>query len=181
MQVKLKTIAILAENAALSSILRMVLAHHCELRVREFENEMDIVLYMRIAGIDLLIYDCAQIDSETIASIKNLRSLAKTSGHEFQTIALCKDVTDGSRSACERAGIDELIIKPMSPIYLEERVLARVAEGTTANIFDGAERRKMQPLALKPTEGRTHVANYGANVIPLFGRDREPLPSRHPE
>ena len=53
------------------------------------------------------------------------------------------------------AGIDEIIMKPMSPRYLVERVLARLAKKKTLR----PERRALR---------RTDWSRFGDNVVPLF-------------
>ena len=53
------------------------------------------------------------------------------------------------------AGIDEIIMKPMSPRYLVERVLARLA----------TVRREL-PRGLS----RRDWSAFGSNIVPLFGR-----------
>ncbi|MBN9310249.1 MAG: hypothetical protein J0J13_13165, partial [Devosia sp.] len=65
---------------------------------------------------------------------------------------------------CIAAGIDEVIVKPMSPKYLVERVRSRLA-------------RRAAPPARAIGTGtlrRPDFSQYG-NVIPLWTRER-PLP-----
>ena len=52
-----KTVAILAANPALTSVLTMVLAGDTRLRVRPFESEAELFAYMRIAPLDLAVVD----------------------------------------------------------------------------------------------------------------------------
>ena len=49
-----KVVAIIAANTALSSLLAMVVAGDSHLKVRQFESDIDLVAYMRIAPIDFL-------------------------------------------------------------------------------------------------------------------------------
>ena len=61
------------------------------------------------------------------------------------------------------AGIDEIIMKPMSPKYLVERVLARLANKKPA-----MKPERMQSLR------RRDWSSYGDNVVPMRRREPEP-------
>ncbi|MEO6394470.1 MAG: hypothetical protein ABIO40_00990, partial [Devosia sp.] len=77
-------------------------------------------------------------------------------------------LTADAKAASIHAGIDEIIMKPMSPKYLVERVLARLAKRSpAAKALPTASRS-----AVRPREG---WAQFGDNVVPLFARAPEPL------
>lgn len=116
-----KTVAVLAATPALSAILAAALAANPLLRVREFESGLALKTYMRIAPVDLLVSD---YDNEADRADNLALALRLDPGLErrdLQIIALSRTVT-----ALTRAGIDEVILKPMSPRYLVERVLSRL-------------------------------------------------------
>jgi len=164
-----KVVAILTANVALSSIVHMVLSDHNQLRVREFESEELLSLYMHIAPVDLLICDYDQPGDEAFSLVGRLRAKDGLVRRDFQVIALSKTVNMQTKAACVGAGIDELIIKPMSPAYLETRVLARLSEGarhfTMGKTYTGPERR--QKAQVRPTTGYFPGVGQG-NVVPLF-------------
>lgn len=156
-----KVVAILVSNPALSSILTMVLASVPSLRVRPFESQLALSTYMRLAPVDLIVSD---FDSERAPADKVARELhgdLSLERRDFQVIALASRVTSETKYASIRAGIDEIIVKPMSPKYLLERVLSRL-------------QRVQTPLVRRPrTRAYQLPADYAAvasNVIPLFGR-----------
>src|SRR5262245_61539355 len=121
-----KVVAVLVSNPALSSILSMVLASVPTLRVRPFESELALTTYMRLAPVDLILsdFDSQSAPADRVAqALHTDRSLERRS---FQVIALASEVTAEMKKASISAGIDEIIVKPMSPKYLLERVLSRL-------------------------------------------------------
>ncbi len=158
-----KVVAVLVSNPALSSILSMVLASVPSLRVRPFESEVALTTYMRLAPVDLIVSD---FDSQSAPADRVARALHDDRSLErqkFQVIALASEVTAEMKKASISAGIDEIIVKPMSPKYLLERVLSRL----------------QRPPPLPPrTPGRTDrrdLSQAGSNVIPFFRRRLETL------
>jgi two-component system phosphate regulon response regulator PhoB len=140
----LKTIAVLIANPALSSILTMTLAAVPSLRVRAFESETALRAYLDLAPIDLVVTDLGG----DIA--RRIRNDARAG---LQVIAL-----QGAVGEVKRAdGIDEVIMKPMSPRYLVERVLARLA-------------RRPGPVETLRRRGllERDWSKFGDNVVPLF-------------
>jgi DNA-binding response OmpR family regulator len=153
-----RVVAVLVSNPALSSILSMVLASVPTLRVRSFETEAALTTYMRLAPVDLVVADFDSRSAPADRVAQALRSDNSIDRHDFQVIALASEVTAETKTASITAGIDEIIIKPMSPKYLLERVLSRL-------------QRRPRPAARAPVRARRpDVARSGANVIPLFGR-----------
>src|SRR5690606_18060333 len=85
------------------------------------------------------------------AMVLALRSDRQLAQSAFQVIALAATVDGETGAAARRAGIDEILIKPMSPKYLLERVLARL--------------RRSPPRPLPLPRPRPRVPD---NVVPLF-------------
>jgi two-component system phosphate regulon response regulator PhoB len=147
-----KVVAILVANPALSSILSMVLASVPSLRVRPFESQLALTTYMRLAPVDLIVsdFDCDMAPADRVA--RDLHGDRHLERSDFQMIALASRVTAETKQASITAGIDEIIVKPMSPKYLLERVLARL-------------RRVSGPAPRPPVR----QIPLGGNVVPLFG------------
>ncbi|HHY50064.1 MAG TPA: hypothetical protein GYA10_09995 [Alphaproteobacteria bacterium] len=157
-----KIVAVLVSNPALSSILSMVLASVPTLRVRPFESQLALTTYMRLAPVDLIVSD---FDNETAPADKVARELRSDRALErrsFQVIALASTVTAETKRASISAGIDEIIVKPMSPKYLLERVLARLQRPGHVAPLSGP------PLAAA-------IPPRASNVIPLFRYRPQPL------
>ena len=151
-----KVVAIFVSNPALGSILAAMLASAPSLRVRTFESQLALTTYMRLAPVDLIVAD---FDGEVPAHhlAMDLRSDTRLERRDFQLVALTSSVTPELKTVSVRCGIDEIILKPMSPKYLLERVLSRLARRAAA-----------QTLRKPPAR------QWPANVIPLFGQAPQP-------
>ena len=159
-----RTIAILVANPALSSILSMVLASVPNYRVRPFQSELALVTYMRLAPVDVVVTDFDSVNARADRVTRDLRADEGIVYRDYQVIALASSVSPETKQLCIASGIDEVIVKPMSPKYLVERVKSRLARRATT-----------LPRPVRAgTLRRPDFAQYG-NVIPLWTRER-PLP-----
>lgn len=161
-----RTIAVLVANPALSSILSMVLASVPSFRVRPFESEVALVTYMRLAPVDVVVTDFDNTAARADRVTRDLRA-DPSIAHEYQVIALASTVSPETKQLCIASGIDEVIVKPMSPKYLLERVQSRLARRA-------ASLAGYRPVRATPVR-RPDFSQYG-NVIPLWTRER-PLPT----
>lgn len=172
-QTSIKTVAILTRGEALGAILQMVLSQHKHLQVRVFSNKDALMSYMRITPIDVLICELGAGPDGATHLVPKLLAL-NNDGHPLQTIALATESNVPTKAICERSGIDEVVFKPMSPRYLEERVLARLSDGygarpsarmaRKAQDYEGADRRRIRPSRSPKLRHR-----LPHNVIALFG------------
>jgi two-component system, OmpR family, phosphate regulon response regulator PhoB len=156
----LKTVAVLIANPALSSILSMTLAGAPSLRVRPFETELALKSYLRLAPADLVVADFDSVTSPAHEVAKHLRADAAIP-KRLQIIALASALSIETKAASIHAGIDEIIMKPMSPRYLVERVLARLAAKPKLEIV----RRGFN---------KRDWSKFGDNVVPLFRQAPQP-------
>ena len=161
--------AIIAANPALSSILGMMLAADPGLRVRQFESRRALEIYMRLSPVDLIVadFDCAAAPADQLAEA--LRGNEALAQRDFQVIALAHTVTSAMKHASVRAGISEVVVKPMSPRYLLDRVLSRLRhvepQVAAPTGYRGPERRNR----LSPGEAAFRGgARRGDNVVQLF-------------
>jgi len=114
----IKTVAVLVANPALSSILSMTLAGVSSLRVRPFDTQLALTTYLRLAPADLVVADFDSIPSRADKLAEDLRHDRIIGARELQVIALASALTPETKMASIHAGIDEIIMKPMSPKYL---------------------------------------------------------------
>lgn len=174
MQQPIKVVAILAANPALSSVLSAVLAAAPGLRVRQFESRIAVTTYMRLSPVDLLVAD---FDNEQASAGDLARALHADHTlvrRDFQIIALASTVNEELKQASIASGIDEVIVKPMSPKYLLERVQSRLKRPPalrSARNLPATDRRAV-PVTLRPIA--TTIGGWGDNVVPLF--KNQPLP-----
>jgi DNA-binding response OmpR family regulator len=157
----LQTVAVLVANPALSSILSMTLAGAPLLRVRPFDSEAALRSYLQVAHADLVVADFDSLPARADRLAGRLRSDAAIS-KSMQIIALASEISIDVKVASIHAGIDEVIMKPMSPRYLVERVLARLAKGKLPERRRGLHKRDWSA--------------FGDNIVPLV----RPAPEARP-
>lgn len=169
-----KVVAIIAANTALSSLLAMVVAGDTHLRVRQFDCETDLIAYMRIAPIHMLVCDFDRAGRPAYEMVEAIRLNCELVSQDVPVIALTRTITPPMRHQAISAGIDEVIIKPMSPRHLLQRIQARLRHRSVVGMlggYRGPERRNRAPLSKPhplPTRRRSD------NVVPLFPDRRKP-------
>lgn len=112
----------------------MVLAGSPRLRVRPFQSELALTIYMRMAPVDCVVVDFDSLASRADLVVRALRSDPGIESRRFTAFALASAVAPETRARAQAAGIDEVIVKPMSPRYLLERVLARLERQPAARL-----------------------------------------------
>ena len=145
-----KFVARLTASPALGSILAMALDCEENLVVQSFSRPAGLEQHMRIAPIDLIVCDFEISGSSAARLAIELRTA--NPDRQFEMIALARDISSHTRQACKFAAIDEVIIKPMSPLFVRDRVLARL------------EKSHKKPGKDKVEDKRIDTAN----VIELF-------------
>ena len=162
----IRTVAVCTASPALTAILSAVLAAKVGLRVRQFESKAGLTTYMQLAPVALLVCDIE--DADMVAEIRHDKTLADRS---LEVIALARAITRKERQQAVDSGIDEIIVKPMSPAYLMERVLDRLVRRS-----ERIAAEENQPDRRKHT---TPVASYRRitdNVVQLFPHSWQPNP-----
>jgi DNA-binding response OmpR family regulator len=156
----IKTVAVLVANTALSSILSMTLAGSPSLRVRPFDTRLALTTYLHLAPADLVVADFDSANARADLLAADLRHDAAIHSPGLQIIALASSLTADAKAASIHAGIDEIIMKPMSPRYLVERVLARLAK----------RERKIPPRPDRHLSRMRDWTSFGDNVVALRPR-----------
>jgi len=157
------TVAILVANPALSSILSMTLAGVSSLRVRPFDTQLALTTYLRLAPADLVVAVVTGTYAKNRRTVDSESPVDIIGARELQVIALASALTPETKMASIHAGIDEIIMKPMSPRYLVERVLARLPKKRAA---PGAIPRSDRRASLRKRDW----SSFGDNVVPLVRR-----------
>ncbi|UYN99660.1 MAG: response regulator [Devosia sp.] len=169
MTIRTKTIAVLAANPALNAVLTMVLAGDSRLRVRPFDSEAELFAYMDIAALDLLVVDFDRAGRPAYEMVEAIRLDPTLVSRDLPVIALTRAITPPMRQQSISAGIDEVVLKPMSPRHLLERVQARLVNrsvvGHLGSGYRGPERRNRVPM---PHSDINPGRRYSDNVVPLF-------------
>jgi DNA-binding response OmpR family regulator len=148
MGIRIRTVAIWLKNAALGAVLEATMSSDPALRVRRFATEHELMAYARIATVDVLIREISSFDREP------------SSVGQIGTIALAGALEPSMRTQCRDLGIDELLVKPVSPRHVHERVHALLRKSARAI---PAPDHRSGPLRLDHPDGWA-----AANVVPLF-------------
>jgi PleD family two-component response regulator len=143
----------------------MTLAGAPSLRVRPFETQVALMTYLHLAPADLVVADFDSSVARADHLAEDLRRDKNVHSRDIQVIALASELTPETKAASIHAGIDEVILKPMSPKYLVERVLARLSKR--------AERRLLERRNERATLRRMDWSGRGDNVVSLFGHQPE--------
>lgn len=121
------TIAVLSDSPALASVVGAMLRRRQGWRVREFGEAAALTAYLHIAIVKVLICDHDRDAEGAAETMARLRADDAIVARDFQIIALSRAIKDDMRRRLVAAGVDEVIAKPMSPAYLEQRIGARLA------------------------------------------------------
>lgn len=174
-------IAILTANPALTAVLSMVVAGDSRLRVRPFESENELFAYMRIVPLDMLVVDFDREGRAAYEMVEAIRLDPTFVSRDLPVIALTRAITPPMRQQAISAGIDEVVIKPMSPRHLLQRIqtrlISRSVVGALGFGYRGPERRDRVPM---PVPAPSPARRFTDNVVPLFPDRRAPRPELEP-
>lgn len=160
------TLALLANSPALASILAATLGEGGDRRVRTFDSLTELGSYMRIAPVDAIIADFDLADGNLADFSHELRYGALTLTAPLVILALTRVVSPQMQHRCAEAGIHEVIVKPMSPGYIAERVSAHLAH--IPQRARGTQRAPAAPSVID--DWRTDPAHWPSNVVVLADR-----------
>lgn len=172
-----KVVAIIAANPALSSLLAMVVAGDSHLKVRQFESEIELMAYMRIAPLDMLVCDFDREDRPAYEMVESIRLNNELISQDVPVIALARTITPPMRHQAISAGIDEVIIKPMSPRHLLQRIQTRLRSRSVVGVLGGYRGPERRNRTIMPVPQPVPTRRNTDNVVPLFPNRRKP---QHP-
>lgn len=172
-----KVIAIIAANPALSSLLAMVVAGDSRLKVRVFDSEIDLITYMRLAPVDMLVCDFDREGRPAYEMVEGIRLNGALVSQDVPVIALTRAITLPMRHQAISAGIDEVIIKPMSPRHLLQRIQTRLRTRSVVGVLGGYRGPERRNRLAVPAPQPLPARRVTDNVVPLFPDRRKP---RHP-
>ena len=175
-----KVVAIIAASPALSSLLAMVVAGDSQLKVRLFKSELELIAYMRLAPIDMLVCDFDREERPAHELVESIRLNGELLSQEVPVIALTRRITAPMRHQAISAGIDEVIVKPMSPRHLLQRIQARLRSRSIVGMLGGYRGPERRNRAVMPAPQPLPARRTTDNVVPLFPNRRQPHVPRHP-
>lgn len=170
-----KVVAIIAASPALSSLLGMVVGGDSQLKVRLFENELELIAYMRLAPIDMLVCDFDREERPAHELVESIRLNGDLLSQDVPVIALTRRITPPMRHQAISAGIDEVIIKPMSPRHLLSRIQMRLRSRSVVGVLGGYRGPERRDRIFAPIATAAPKRRATDNVVPLFPDRRRPL------
>ena len=177
MSASTKVVAIIAANPALSSLLAMVVAADSHLKVRQFESDIDLIAYMRLAPVDMLVCDFDREGRPAYEMVESIRLNGDLVSQDVPVIALTRTITPPMRHQAISAGIDEVIIKPMSPRHLLQRIQARLRGRSVVGVLGGYRGPERRNRITMPIPQPVPARRNSDNVVQLFPDRRKP---QHP-
>ena len=170
-----KVIAIIAANPALSSLLAMVVAGDARLKVRIFDSELELIAYMRIAPIDMLVCDFDREGRPAYEMVEGIRLNSELLSQDVPVIALTRHVSPSMRHQAISAGIDEVVIKPMSPRHLLQRIQIRLRSRSVVGTLGGYRGPERRNRIFAPVATAKPARRASDNVVPLFPGRHKPM------
>ena len=117
----MRTVLVSIENEALRAIVAHVLASAPAWRVRSFEDLAAVRAYMRIVPTDMLVCDRIEDDAVT-GFVAGLRADPGIENPGFSAIGLARRIDQRLKIETRLAGISEVVVLPVSPRHILERV-----------------------------------------------------------
>jgi PAS domain S-box-containing protein len=120
---------LVAEDNLINALLTRELLHRRGHRVTEVTSGEGALAAVEDARFDLLLTDIHMPGLDGIEMTRRIRAAEITSGREpIPIVALTADVLDAGRQACQDAGMDGFLSKPVAPAELE-KMIARFFPG----------------------------------------------------
>ena len=117
---------LLAEDNPINAILTRELLHRGGHEVTEVTSGEDAIAALERQAYDVLFTDIHMPGMDGIEATRRIRSVEASAGRTpIPIVALTADVLDAGRQACQDAGMDGFLSKPISPKELD-KMLARL-------------------------------------------------------
>lgn len=169
-----KFVGVLTSSPALGSIITTMVGDVECLHVQQFNDMAALVAHMRIVPLDLIVCDYELENGTALDLVGRLRELS-THRH-YQLIVLTSRISREIKLGCRFAKADEVIVKPMSPLFLKERVLCRL--GLDDIVWGGDNVWRPASSDMSPSKLSRRGENgsdWPDNVVPLFSPGADPV------
>ncbi len=173
-----KFVGILTSSPALGSIITMIVGGVEGLHAQQFDTMSALVSHMRIVPVDLIVCD---YEFESGSALDLVGALRKQSvRRQYELMVLTGRISREIKLGCRFAKADEVIVKPMSPVFLRERILSRLGidedmSGNPDN-WHGSSTKPPRPNFPHHLE---NSSGWPDNVVPLFGNGISPNLTPH--
>lgn len=177
---EMRTIAVVTGHEAFGGILVSVLGRP-GWRVRHFSSIKQLALYAGIARVDVVVLDLEMGEGGSVP--KELTDLRDTHGQAMRVIVTTRSIAGWNRAMCRAQGIDEILLKPFSPVHLAERVRAHILALPKEEKAAGPAPAEVGPDwrngSAPRMQGRTHKDTPNVVVLSEWRRMRARDDARH--
>lgn len=170
MTVRTLSVALLTANAAFADIVCGALEERPDYRVPSFGTVDALTTFMRIAPVDVVVFDTDMPGAPALDIVAGLRAESKLANPLFKSIVLTRAAKPFHQPLLA-AGIDAVMQKPVpmrqlieaiDGLYARQRMLAAA----------GGQPRFMPRRPIRDREAKHTPLQRIGNVIPLFGEGR---------
>lgn len=164
MNSRARSIALLAANPALASILSRTLTEEAKHRVAAFAALPALSTYLRITPVDVAVLSLDLPWNELVAIVRGLKVAPHSANPLIEVIVLTHAVP--LAASLTDTGISAVLAKPVSP----QKLLDAVSEALAAERAPGPRRVRPAVPARRPTPARQPTTRGpAAKIIQLFG------------
>lgn len=171
MTVRTVSVALLAANSAFADIVSRTLGERADYRVANFGSADALNIFMRIAPVQVVIFDTDLAAASPQQLMQGLRADPKLAYPLFKTIVLSRAAKPFQQAILD-AGVDAVLQKPVPPRQLLEAIDGLYADQRMI-AGSGYPRPLVRP-AIRTFQSQPAQSERVGNVIPLFGEGRSP-------
>ena len=132
--------------------------------VQTADNGIAALRALRNAEYDLIFMDCLMPDMDGLETTRQLRALERERARRIPVIALTADTTAERQAACQAAGMDDYLSKPVDPIRLRHCLARWLGQADSAG----------ESAAAKPEPPSRESENRLSEELPVL-LDEAPL------
>jgi len=166
MTVRTLSVALLAENSAFADIVCRTLEERPDYRVPRFGSVSAMTTFMRLAPVDVVVFDTDLPGASPIDIVQGLRANTKLANPMFKTIVLTRAARPFQQPILA-GGVDLVLQKPVPPRQLLEAIDSLYADHRLV-----AGSGLVHPASRPTVRHQPAPAERVGNVIPLFGEGR---------
>lgn len=169
MTVRTLSVALLAANAAFADIVCRTLEERDDYRVPCFSTVDALTTFMRLAPVDVVVFDTDLPGASAVDIVQGLRSHPKLANPLFKTIVLTRAAKPFQQPILA-AGVDVVLQKPVPPRHLLAAIDSLYADERLVAGSGQAHHSTRQ--VVRTLQAHSLPSERVGNVIPLFGEGR---------
>lgn len=126
-----RTVLVVDDNATNQLLIEAQLTklgYQCELA----SDGAEAVALTETGHFDVVLMDCSMPIMDGYEATRRIRARERRTGHHLPVLALTASASGSNRAACERAGMDGFLTKPIHLSHLDREIGRFLESGTTA-------------------------------------------------